>query len=411
MVRRVAVIGAGIVGLSCAWFLQEEGVDVSLFERNDVAAGASWGNAGYIAPIFSVPLPEPAILRYGIKSLFDPKSPLSVPARLDASLYNFLVRFARNCTDRQWQAGMAAYRPLNEAARATYDALTEGGVEAKVTDAPIICPFQKESEAEGLFAELRMVLGTGQDVDIEMLTGEQAREAEPLVSADTRLAVRLHGQGFIDPPAFVDALAASVRSRGGELYTGATVREVSSAKGQAVVDTGESDPEAFDAVVIATGSWFTKLAGPHGVRTPVNAGRGYSFAVSTATPPSGPLHFPHQRIACTPYRNGLRVAGLMEFDRADAAPHPKRLRNLRRSAQLVLPDVDWSSVREEWVGPRPVTPDGLPLIGPTRSPGVYTAGGHGMWGVTLGPMTGKLLARQICTGVTQAELEPFDPCR
>lgn len=409
--RRVAVIGGGIVGLSCAWFLQEEGAEVVLFERDDVGAGASWGNAGYISPTLAVPLPEPSILRYGVGALFDPRSPLTVPVRPEPELYAFLARFARHCTRRHWQRGMAAYRPLNETAQAAYQSLTEGGAEAKVAPAPITASFRDEVEAQGLLTELRSVLGAGQGLDVEMLTGEQARAAEPLLAPETRLSVRLVGQGFIDPPAFLDALAASVRSRGGAVHVGTAVREVYSAKDRVVVDLGESAFETVDAVVLAAGTWLPALARPHGVRTQTQAGRGYSFTVPTETPPSGPLYFPAQRMACTPYREGLRVTGLMEFDTAQAPRNPRRLANLRRSARQVLRGLDWDAIRDEWVGPRPVTPDGLPLIGATRSPGIYVAGGHGMWGVTLGPVTGQLLARQIRTGVTPPELEPFDPCR
>lgn len=399
------------MGLSCAWFLQEEGAEVTLFERRQVASGASWGNAGYISPTLAVPLPEPSILRYGIKALVDPRSPLTVPLRPDPGLYAFLARFAQHCTRRQWQRGMAAYRPLNENALAAYEALTEGGVPAKVSTTPITAAFRSEAEAEGLLSELRLVLGAGQGVEVETLTGAQVRASEPLLSADTALAVRLVGQGFIDPPAFLEALDDNVRSRGGDVRTDTEVREVYSARHQVVLDFVESGLESFDAVVLAAGAWLPRLARPHGVRTSVQAGRGYSFAVTTDTPPGGPLYFPAQRVACTPYRGGLRVTGLMEFDAVGAERHPGRLANLRRSVGQVLRGVDWDSAREEWVGPRPVTPDGLPLIGPTRTPGVYAAGGHGMWGVTLASVTGQLLARQIRTGEQPPELRPFDPCR
>lgn len=221
---------------------------MTLFERGELASGASWGDAGYISPVLSVPLPEPSILRYGITALVDPCSPLSVPVRPDPGLYAFLGRFARHCSRRQWHAGMAPYRPLNEAALAAYETLTEGVVDAKVSTTPITAAFRSEAQAATLLGELRLVLAAGQGVEVEILAGAQAR--------GRAAAVGRHCSG----------------------------------------------------------------------RAPV---RWYSFPVPTATPPSGPSYFPAQRIACTPYWEGLKVAGLMEFDTAEACPHPRGLASLR----------------------------------------------------------------------------------
>src|SRR5699024_780822 len=101
--RKVVVVGAGVVGLSTAWFLRSRGADVTVVDRTDVAAGASWGNAGYVAPGFSVPLPEPSVLRYGLRSLLDRDAPLYVPAQFDPGMWAFLAEFARHCTTRSWQ--------------------------------------------------------------------------------------------------------------------------------------------------------------------------------------------------------------------------------------------------------------------------------------------------------------------
>ncbi|MCC5697657.1 FAD-dependent oxidoreductase, partial [Klebsiella pneumoniae] len=110
--RSVVVVGAGVVGLSTAWFLQEHGVEVTVVDRRTTAAGASWGNAGYLSPVFSVPLPEPAVLRYGLRSLLDPNSPLYVPLSVAPNLWRFLAGFARQCTWTAWRRSMRAFVPL-----------------------------------------------------------------------------------------------------------------------------------------------------------------------------------------------------------------------------------------------------------------------------------------------------------
>jgi D-amino-acid dehydrogenase len=127
--------------------------------------------------------------------------------------------------------------------------------------------------------------------------------------------------------------------------------------------------------------------------------------------PSGPVYFPAQRVACTPLGDRLRVAGMMEFRPAGAPLDARRVAAIAEAARPLLRGADLDGRTDEWVGSRPCTPDGLPLIGATRSPRVFAAGGHGMWGITLGPLTGQLLAEQMVTGRRPAELAPFDPLR
>ena len=127
--------------------------------------------------------------------------------------------------------------------------------------------------------------------------------------------------------------------------------------------------------------------------------------------PAGPLYFPHQRVACTPLGGRLRVAGMMEFRRPGDALDPRRITAVVDAVRPFLDGVDLDDRRDEWVGSRPCTADGLPLIGPTAAPGVFVAGGHGMWGIALGPVTGQLLAQTVVKGEVPPELAPFDPLR
>lgn len=163
--------------------------------------------------------------------------------------------------------------------------------------------------------------------------------------------------------------------------------------------------------MVATGAWLHELASTFGVRTRVQAGRGYSFSLSTDEPVPGPIYFPATRVACTPYRGGLRVGGTMEFRAANASLSANRVAALVKATKPLLSGVDWDSLTDVWVGSRPVTADGLPLIGATKNPRVFVAGGHGMWGMALGPITGKLLAEQIVTSGQPSALRAFSPLR
>jgi glycine/D-amino acid oxidase-like deaminating enzyme len=410
--RRVAVVGAGMIGLATAWFLQEAGVAVTVYERDDVGAGASWGNAGWLTPALAAPLPEPAVLRYGLRAVASPSSPVYLPLRFDRALLRFLTGFAAHSTTRRWRAGLAAYVPLNQRSLEAFDTLAAGGVLAPTHPArPFLACFRRERQAAALVAELEAIRGAGQDVDFHPVTGGRARAMEPALTDGVGAAVRIAGQRYLHPPEYVRALALGVRARGGTVVEGTGVTDLHDDLGGVAVVTSTGERLRYDAVVLATGAELGRLAGRFGVRQPVQAGRGYSFSVPTEQMPRGPLYFPAQRVACTPLGSRLRVAGMMEFRRPGDPLDPRRIAAIVDAVRPLLTGVDLDDRRNEWVGSRPCTPDGLPLIGGTASPRVYVAGGHGMWGIALGPITGQLLAQTVLKGEAPPELAPFDPLR
>jgi D-amino-acid dehydrogenase len=223
-------------------------------------------------------------------------------------------------------------------------------------------------------------------------------------------AVQVYGQRYLDPPEYVRSLALAVRARGGGIIEAAGVTDLRDTRDGAVVTT-EAGEQRHDAVVVATGARLGALARRFGVRQPIQAGRGYSFSVPVARMPAGPLYFPEQRVACTPLGGRLRIAGMMEFRRPDAPPDVRRIAAISDGVRPFLSGVDLDDRQDEWVGSRPCTGDGLPLLGGTTSPRVFVAGGHGMWGMTLGPVTGRLMAQTVLTGEAPRELRPFDPLR
>ncbi|MGX1702784.1 NAD(P)/FAD-dependent oxidoreductase [Microbacterium sp. NPDC055357] len=405
---RSIVIGAGMVGLATAWHLQEHGVEVTVLDRAGVAAGSSWGNAGWLTPGKTIPLADPSLWTYGPKALLDPDAALHVPFRADVALWSFLARFASHGSMRAWNRTMAALTPIDKIALAGFDELAEGGVDAWTKKGPFVIGFTDEPHSKGFLREVEGVIRHGQDVPFERLT--DPRSLVPQLSDAVTVAYRLDGQRFLEPGPYVEALAEAVRARGGVIRTDATVTAVGSTGRPSVTLAGGEQLEA-DSVVVATGAWMPQLARPLGVKVRVQAGRGYSFTVDTDEPIDYPVYMPFQRIACTPYQGRFRIAGTMEFRRPDEAPQPRRIQAIVNQSRALFTGMDLDDRHDEWVGSRPVTPDGLPLVGATRAPGVYVAGGHGMWGIVLGPATGKLLAEQIVTGRVDQAIAPFNPLR
>jgi D-amino-acid dehydrogenase len=411
VLRQVVVVGAGIVGLATAWFLQEYGVEVTVVDREGIAAGASWGNAGWLSPGIVTPLAEPSVLRYGLKSFFDPAAALYIPPAIDPGLWRFLARFAMHCTLKQWKRSMEAYIEINRQALSAFDDLGNGGVTSTTTEAPLMVAFEHAQQASGLRHELELIRQAGQHVDVIELSRTDAGAVMPQVSDRVEIVLQLNGQRYVDPGEYVNSLADAVVARGGKIRTGMSAHTISRDSSGITVALKEADSVRGDAVVVATGSWLNDLASSLGVRMRVQSGRGYSFSVSTDEPVPAPLYVPATRVACTPYRGGMRIGGSMEFRSVDAPLDPNRVATIVKAAKPVLSGVDWESISDVWVGSRPVTADSRPLIGATKVSGVFVAGGHGMFGMTLGAVTGKLLAEQMITGNQPAALGAFGPLR
>jgi D-amino-acid dehydrogenase len=407
--RSAIVVGAGIVGLSTAWFLQERGVSVTVVDRVGVAAGASWGNAGWIAPALGVPLNDPRTLRYALRSLPNQAAPVRIPPSIDPTLWRFLIRFAVNCRESSWTRAVRASLTLNQECMAAYDVLVSNGVDAPVTDAPITALFRTAADAEHLLEQLRRLQDAGQASSTTEISGAELSEQVPLASSAVTVGIRINGQRYVDPGRFVQALGRSVVERGAALDT-IDVAGVRAAADGVVVQPHSGSAMTADVAVIATGAWLPGLV-RRWVRVPVQAGRGYSFTVPVERPVFGPIYLPDVRVACTPLGGKLRVTSMMELRRPDAPASAAVVDAMVDWAGQFFDGVRWAERDEIWVGPRPLSPDGRPLVGQVADDRIYVAGGHGMWGMKQGPATGRLLAEQITTGKQSPALREFDPLR
>lgn len=413
-VTSVVVVGSGIVGLSTAWHLLREGVSVTIVEQSSVAAGASYGNAGWISPGLATPLPEPSVIKFGIKSLTDRDSPLYIPPTTDGAIMTFAARFARNCTRSRWNTSMKALLPLNEGAIEGYEEISsqsnhQDGLRAK--EAPILAAFYSKSDASALKEELADIVISGGTIKSQELSGSDLAGQYPYLNPNVSFAISLLGQRFIDPYRYCLSLADEVTALGGELRFGERVLGVEPTHSGATTRLSNGETVTSDAVVIATGAWTSTLAKSLGVKVSQAAGRGYSFWAASEEQIDHPIYFPAQRIACTPLDNGLRVAGTMEITGTLEAYDSRRVDAIVKSARGLLKGVNLEERKHEWVGPRPITEDGLPLIGPTKSENIWVAAGHGMWGVTYGPITGRLVAQALTSKRLPSTLRPFSPLR
>lgn len=406
---QVAIVGGGTVGLTTAWYLRERGIQTTIFEMAEPGNGASWGNAGQILPAKSLPLSEPGNLTFALKSFFKKNSPITAPKALNPHLIHFLLQFARNSTENRFHTGSMQMLNLGRHAVSEYQHMESKGISTTRKVGPFTAAFSESSFAQKMLHEYDFVKPYLESLDLELLDESILHSREPLLDDKFKFGLQLNGQSFIDPPQFVANLVTELKQSGVEIRTNCKVKDVSRVNSRCQVTFDSGKHESFDSVVIATGAWLNRLIKAHGVRMPVVAGVGYSMSVDVPHQTQGMLYFPEARLATTNYKNRLRISTFMQMTDVETPENPRRRQRLLDLAKQVIPKANWDCVTDFWSGGRPLSGDGKPLIGQTRTKGVYVNSGHGMWGITLAPVSAKELTNLIVDG---KPLSPaFNPLR
>jgi glycine/D-amino acid oxidase-like deaminating enzyme len=403
----VVVIGAGAVGLCCAYFLQRAGGQVTVLDAGPVGAGASWGNAGWISPSLSAPIPGPAALRTALGSIGRPDSPLWLRPRPDPGFARWGLSFLRHCTRASSERGLAATARLSRDAFRYYDQLRADGLAVEVERRGLLFIARSPAELDLELAELGRLAGTGIVTELERLTGDECRARQPVIGPAVAGGIHVATEGHVDPRRLTAALAEMITSRGGVITTGAPVRDFVVRDGR-VAAVVASQEIACGNVVIAAGALSVPVTRMLGARLPMTAGKGYSVSVGCPQLPQAPMYLVETRVGATPMAGRLRLAGTIEFSGLNSRLDPRRIASLAHAARAYLPGLDWDDVTEEWTGMRPLCPDGLPVL--DRVPGLanaFLATGHSTLGITLAAVTGAHVAQFIRTGTRPAELAPF----
>ena len=412
----VAIIGAGIVGVAAAVWLQREGWRVTLVDPAGPAGGASFGNGGVLAACACVPVTVPGLPAKAPRMLLDPESPLFLRWSYLPRLAPWLARYLRHCRPQETRRIAAALAPLLGDTLAEHQALAAGtGAERWVIPSDYLylyrdrAAFEADAFGWGLRAEHGMTWDT--------LDADALRAADPAFSDEMGFAVRMGGHGRIsDPGAYVTALADHVVAQGGAMVR-ATVEDIAEEDG-AVSGLrlrgadGASETLPCDAALLTAGAWSGPLARRLGVRVPLESERGYHVELwEPSVMPRAPVMVAAGKFVATPMEGRLRLAGVVEFGGLDAPPSPAPFALLKRQALRAMPGLRWREATE-WMGHRPAPADSIPVIGP--APGVRGAWmgfGHHHVGLTAGPATGKLLARLIAGRRPNIDLAPYSPAR
>lgn len=412
---RVAIIGSGIIGLSCACYCARRGLAVTVIDRLPAQHdGCSFGNAGMIVPSHFVPLAAPGMVALGLKWMANPESPFYIQPRLDRDLLDWGWKFWRASTAERVQAAAPVLRDLHFASRAEYEAwAAQPGVDFGLVQRGLLmlCRTARALEEEAHYAERARQLG----VPAEVLDARETAARDPGATLDVIGSVLFPKDCHLSPARFMAALREESEQRGVRFLWDSEVTRVQRDGSRIrAVSTTRGEVEA-DEFVIAGGAWSTGLASSLGLQIPMQAGKGYSLTLTQ------PRQLPElcsilteARVAVTPMGSTLRFGGTMEMAGLNEDINAVRVRGIVKAAVQYFPEfqeADFAGIAP-WRGLRPCSPDGMPYLGRTRRfENLILATGHAMMGLSLGPITGKIVAELAVRASAPFDLTLLSPDR
>jgi D-amino-acid dehydrogenase len=410
MSRSVVVIGGGLVGLSTALMLQQRGASVTVIDSNELGSGAAKGNAGYMCTSLVAPLAAPGQIKKAITSIRDPYNPLRVRPSAVPGMIGWGLRFAKASTTHAYEEGRAALVRFNAHNAEVLNQFKAAGIEFELGET-IMAPFHSEAFGHHFIADLKPLAEFGIKVPTELLSGHEMRAMMPAITDHVTCGIVIETDHTIDPRAFTDALIDRVKRNGATVVEHATVETVSMFGGEVRSVSTNKGTFVADEYVLAAGAGSKRIGKLFGIKVPVVPGTGYNVALPPMDTLTRSVIFEEPRVAVTPLGDCIRLGGTMEFGGENPSFDQRRVDAITASLKKYL-HVDMSKAFNTWSGGRPLTPDGLPIIGkPKSSKNLTVAAGHGMFGLTLAPATGKAVAELITEGRAQSDLTPFTPDR
>jgi D-amino-acid dehydrogenase len=425
--REVVIVGGGIVGLCVGFAAQRRGCGVTIIDRSPAEShdGCSFGNMGMIVPSHFVPLATPELIPVALKCLANPRSPFYIAPRADWGLIRWGWQFLRAATPGRVARAIPLLRDLSVASRELFTVwLSSGGASAASKDPReevdlvergllMLCKTQRAFEHEAALAEKAGTLGIVTKV---LHNAAEIAAAEPATRVDALGAVHFLSDCHIDPARFIEWLRAKLLEAGAKFFMACDVKKFRHGPRDriAAVETSAGEIRG-DSFIICTGAWSPALVRELGVRLTMQPGKGYSLTLrAPARVPRLCAILTEARVAMTPIGGTVRFGGTMELGGFNRRIDRRRVDGIIDAATDYYPDfarADFAAV-EPWCGLRPCSPDGLPFLGRLRRfANVFVATGHGMLGLSLGPVTGELIADLLMQERPRFDLELLSPER
>jgi D-amino-acid dehydrogenase len=409
---KIVVLGAGVIGVTSAWYLAKAGHEVTVIDRQPAAAlETSFANAGEISPGYASPWAAPGVPVKALKWMFQKHAPLIIQPKMDWAKLSWMARMLMNCTAEAYAVNKSRMVRLAEYSRdclielraeigISYDQRTQGTLQL----------FRSEKQVAAAAKDIAVLKADG--VPFEVLDAEACIAAEPgLAGAWDKIAggLRLPGDETGDCFKFTQSLADMARALGVTFRHGVGIDGLEADRGRIVAAHTSEGRVTADAFVLALGSYSPKLVAPLGIKLPVYPVKGYSITVpivDEALAPVSTVMDETHKIAITRLGDRIRVGGMAELAGFDMSLKPKRQATLTHSVEDLFGGAGDQSKAAFWCGLRPMTPDGTPVVGRSPLPNLFLNTGHGTLGWTMAAGSGRVLA-DIVSG-RRAEIEAAD---
>jgi D-amino-acid dehydrogenase len=417
--KNIAVIGAGIVGINCALSLQSQGYQVTLIDKEGIAAGCSYGNAGHFATEQVFPLAETSLLWQLPKLLLDPLGPMALSPRYFPKALPWFLRFMANMPTKVRNRNSEAIKSLNRSAIDYYQPLLkEAEAEHLLIKQGSLLVYENTPLAE-VKKQWQHYFDAG--IPVKLIDSEQVKALEPNLSKNINYALYFTDVAHTSDPAEICKELAQLSFTKGTIFKQLTITQIEVNETEITI-SDKNESMVFDQLVMATGAWSKNLLAKLGYKLPLEVERGYSLDLpesientsQNASPSlSRPVASAERKFIMTPMAHGLRLSGTVEFAGLEQKPNYKRADMLYQHAKNIVSDIvsfDGKTATDDqrWLGFRPSLPDSLPVIcKATKHERLFFALGHQHLGLTQGAITGKLIS-QIVEGIeTDIDISPF----
>ena len=405
----VLIIGGGPVGLSCAYYLLKSGRQVTILDAHEIGKGSGSGNAGHIVPSHIIPLAAPGVVTSALKWMLDPAhSPFGMKVSLDPKYISWLLQFVMACNEANVQRAISPLNSLGQLSAKNFAQL--------IAEEKFNCSYQEKGflnlykNEEGFHAgkhEAEFMQKHG--IPINVYDKSKVHEVEPAALSDVIGGIHFTGDAHLNPAVFLKLLSERVRAMGAEMFENTSVTGFESMNGKITkVKTNARDFES-EQVILAAGAFTPFVARDLKLNIPIQPARGYSLTMTANKQmPRQALILGERRIAVSPLGNLLRFTGRLEVGNYSLTPNPVWIQRIEDSVREYITLDEKLDIKETWAGLRPITPDGMPIIGrSSRCKNLIVATGHAMLGLSLGPGTGQVVAELVNGQTPSFSLSPM----
>ncbi len=407
----VHIVGAGIIGLCAAWYLKKAGVKVTVIDKNNGTEGTSFGNAGMIVPSHFVPMSSPGVIAQGLKWMLNSKSPFYIKPRMNKDLLQWLWYFYRSANKRHVAKSIPVLYELNEQSKGLYKSLAnEMGFEFGFQENGLLLLYKTKEQAkeEEILAEKAHKLG----VKAEIFDSHGLKTLEPEMEMDVLGGLYFPGDAHLYPDQLMKQLVIQLKELGVTFLTHSAIVDFKT-KGSRIdsLITEKNERIPVENVLVTSGSWTGNILKKLGVTIHLQDGKGYSITLKDPElRPRVPTILSEAKVAITPMGSNLRIGGTLELSGMSKKINRNRVEGIVESTQAYYKNlkVPFDKSTDIWTGYRPCAPDGMPYIGPSQViTNLFVGTGHGMMGLSLGAVTGKLLSEIITSQPPMLSVSPF----